>query len=1414
MRARRLRHAVVVGTAVLAGAALALGQSRKPQESPPEAQAATAQPGATGSGAAAPGGASASPSVADEDEGARSVPTPEQSGDGPRANEAASRQPQKRRKEWERAEPIPPPGAQQLEAYEQLRQEALVYEKAAKEYRNTVNSIVRHHYEERRRRVLASLSGKLDIEEAELERVRDDAIARLEAFVAHYSGNNADPSATPDAMFRLAALYEEKARAVFEGDLAPGLLPAIRLYLRIIKEFPAYEEIAAVHYYLGHAYTDSGRLEEGQQAWRSLVCMGSFRVTESDPSKSGILVQPLPQDHPDDYWFRWYQQNPIPLDQVSTARRRRGTHLRRGEEEELAFRDPYQGCEAIPQETEPGKDPRYVAELWWQLGNYHFDGLDAKAGPYSYNRAVGAYTHALQFKQPPLYGVSLYKLAWSYFKQQRYSTATEWFVKLLYYADEQEEKTGDTGADFRAEAYTYIAGSLTYVDFQGPPAEAPYIPRSDVLDVEPDPVVAEEKMAMALDRVQDPAIIPQDRKWTVEIYKALAQEFIEITQNRNAIAALELTLKRFPLDRDAPTMRNRVADLYDELAKYAPEGSAAKADYATRALRARTELAAYVGNTPWTQANDDDAEAIAQAELLVRNGLRRAAADHTNFGRQYYERALERSDAADQRSLIERAIAEYRLAEQAWRAYLEQDSTALDAYESRFWFADARYMVVVLSVAIEQSPRKEEIRAAREAIVSVRDSNEDDKYLQPSAFYLVNLSEQILKDQYRQFERSRGAKGIERRDQVRFVEAGAERQVVASEVPADVVGAVRARDEYNARIPLDQDPERNGLLYAYQAADYYFVYGQFEEARKRFDPLYREQCGKNEWGYRAWEKLISISNLEGNAARSRELADSASCAYNEETRRAEEQIRKPVRQGVAYLDARKLYDEAEKMPAGPARARKWREAAAAYKVALDAAPDRDEAPEAAMNGAFAYKQVGEYDKAIAMYELFIARYGDATTLERLRSGDPQAKEPVPAQPQKYEARAGFLKDAYDALAAAYVLFFNYPKAAETFDSVSTNGHFEAKARREAARQALSLYASLGDRGGMTRARKQLTGLGASAEEIAEADYIVATADLKQWDRFGANQGANAEARSRAQSAMKAFYDAHKKDNAAARYLVRAAYYVAITKEAANARDTAEWRKEVLATFQRWKSLSPTEKGQNKALGTPEASMAAELDYAMIDEALRRSFDYETGHHRYKGTAVEVIKKYREDALDAKRWLEELQRLITTYVSPEWSTVAVARQGSLYDSLRTGLYNTRPPELKMFDAKSEAILRRAEQSDNLDLQEQADALRTKIRTTWRDQRDRELESADRVMVDRYATAVVYARRYSVSKAPVTHAIRRLAFFSDLVGEARMKDYCARVAGLGYQEGMFARMRPGLAMTNAPDGMPVPLPVAAP
>ena len=65
-----------------------------------------------------------------------------------------------------------------------------------------------------------------------------------------------------------------------------------------------------------------------------------------------------------------------------------------GEIDELAERHVrHKAPHPLPQKIEPGEDPRYLAEIWWQLGNFHFDQIDPKGGPYNLNRAVVAVTN-------------------------------------------------------------------------------------------------------------------------------------------------------------------------------------------------------------------------------------------------------------------------------------------------------------------------------------------------------------------------------------------------------------------------------------------------------------------------------------------------------------------------------------------------------------------------------------------------------------------------------------------------------------------------------------------------------------------------------------------------------------------------------------------------------------------------------------------------------------------------------------------------------------------------------------------------------------------------------------------------------------------------------------------------------------
>ncbi|WP_437731126.1 tetratricopeptide repeat protein [Sorangium sp. So ce1335] len=1327
------------------------------------------------------------------------------------------------------APPPPPPTPAQLAALAALEKEAAAYEKAARDYRSAITRIVQHHYEDRRRRILSALDREIETERKGLRDAREEAIRRLEVFVQRYSGPNAHPENTPDAMFRLAALYEERARTDTDvsEDLSVALLPAIALYKRVISEFPQYRELAGIYYYLGHALNDSARFPEAQQVWRSLVCHNKYPYPVApdpkDPTRD--TVGRLPQDHDDDYWTGWEARHPTPIGSTPGGRafqpaRRAGRGQAPVVEDETTYINPYPDeCQPIPQKTALGAEPRYIAEVWWQIGDYHFNEIDRAGGPFNYNRAESAYRQSIKYKKPPVHGVAMYKLAWTYFKQQRYETSVRQFIELLRYTDEQEKLTGDPGADFRAEAYTYIAGSLTYLDFVGPGPDEPYIPRNDVLDIETDPRIAEQKMRVAIERVQDPKLIPQDQKWTVEIYKALAMEFKELNQYRNTVEVSEIILQKWPMHRDAPVIQNQIADIYDTLTSQSREGTAERAQNSAKALEARTKLAQYVGMTPWVEANKDDPEAIQTAERLVRGGLRRAAADHTNAGSALVQQALTVNEKETRDPIFERALSEYRLAAQGWAGYLAQDENAPDAYESRYWLADAHHMIVVISVAMDRSPTRQEIELSRSTAVSVRDSNEDDKYLQPAAYMVVDTAHQALLDRHKVFQRTNGAEGIEPREKLKIVGEGDEQRVVSEPLPPEVQAAVAARDEYIQRVPPALDAPKNIDLYAFQAADYYFLYGQFAEARRRLEPIYNTQCGKTEFGYKAWERLTTMSNLENNVEQSRKLAEAAltrSCAVSEEQKLKEGDIARPTISRGYYIDAARAFEKAEKMPDGPARVAAWREAAALYRVALEKAPARDEAPEAAMNGAYCYKQVGDYDQAIEMYSLFIKEYGNEENLAKLEKGDPEANPPKNPDPKRYAERVKYLKQAYDALSAAYVLFFNYRSAAETYDTIARNTRFEQAARRDAARNSVLLYANIGERDKMTAARATFMGLNPPPEQKADIDFLVASADLKAWDEQGPDEGPNRAARTKAMQSMEAYYAANKNNPAASAYVVQAAYHASKARAAAADPRAREWCRNTMTAFTSFRNSAAADKA--KALGSVQADMAAECAYKAIDDRIKAEFDYDTGHHRYEGVIDQVKRAFEADIKKANdRYWKELQEVITAYESRPWSAAARARQGSLYDSCRTGLYNARPPGLRLYTDKEEKLLKLAETSDREDLQETADALRQNRREQWRAARERLLNDADMAMVKFYVESVVWAKAWKVRSPAVDHAIQRLAFFTDILGDAKLREWSQGIIDpetkrpFEYKDGIFLRTRPGMTPPLAPDGLPLPLPV---
>lgn len=1299
-----------------------------------------------------------------------------------------------------------PPTPAQVAALGELEKEANAYETAARDYRGAITRIVEHHYQDRRRRVLASLDAEIAVEKKGLRDAREEAIRRLEAFVASHSGKNAHPESTPDAMFRLAALYEERGRDDTESNeaLAAALRPAIALYRRVIDEFPGYREMAGIHYYLGHAYNDAGRAGEAQQVWRSLVCHNHY------PRAAG--PQALPQDHDAAYWAAW-----------EARRRAPATPAKKGAAagDEATFQSPFpDDCQPIPQRALAGAEPRYLAEVWWLIGDHYFNEADPAAGPYAYNRAEAAYRQSVRFKKPPVHGVARYKLAWTHFKQQRYEASVRGFVDLLRYADQEEKATGDAGGDFRAEACTYIAGSLTYGDFTGPAVAEPFAPRSDVLDVETDPRAAERKMHVAIDRLQDARLIPQGEKWTVEIYRALAQEFRDLGQFHNAIEVGELILARWPLHRDAPVVQSDVADHFEKLAARERDGTTLRAETAAKALAARSRLSAYVGTTPWVEANKNDPDALRTADRLARGGLRRAAADHTNAGSALMQEAGGLRDEAARARVLERALGEYRLAAQGWTDFASLDEDPRDAYERRFWLADAHHSVVVIEVALGRVPATAEVEAAKRAATAVRDSNDDDRYLPQAAHMIVDVAQQVLDAQHDLYRRTRGAAGIEPRKSVKTAGSGAGEKVVRDELPREVSEAIAARDEYVRRVPAARDVTRIAPRLAYQAGEMEFLYGRFDEAKKRLSPLYKEQCKQSEYGLKAWQRLVAMAGLERDTRETRALSEAAlakSCATGRDEAMLEERIARGM-MGVSYYeDARAAFASAQKMGDGPARAARWREAATLYRAALEKAPAVDDAPEAAINGAHAYKQVGDHAQAIELYDLLLREYGSDAALARLEKGDAGADPPLSPDAAKYAARVAHVQHAYAALSEAHARLFDFRRAASSYEALAANARFEPAARRKAARDAAVLHASLGDRERLAASRATLLALSPSAEQRAEIDFVAATAELKAWDEHGPDEGSNRVERLRATAAMDAFHAANKGNAAAAAFVVRAAYESARLRRAGRDPAASAWCKNTVAAFERLRDASPVASGRSRALGSAEADLGAECAYRLADEKIKAELEPKAGHHQYRGVIDQVMRAYEADLKRAEKAFDELQAIIGGFESRTWSAAARARQGSLYDACRTGLFHARAPELKLYTAREEQLLAMAANGTPA-LQELADSIRQKRTEDWRAARGKLLAEADRPMVKRYVEAVIWGRAWKVKGPAIDRAVERLAALAPLLGDATIREYSSGVVDpatkqpLVYKDGMFVAGRPGRVVAPGSEAIPAPLPAA--
>ena len=389
---------------------------------------------------------------------------------------------------------------------------------------------------------------------------------------------------------------------------------------------------------------------------------------------------------------------------------------------------------------------------------------------------------------------------------------------------------------------------------------------------------------------------------------------------------------------------------------------------------------------------------------------------------------------------LREASERYAAAEAAWAAVVDHGAATPDPAEAARRLAEAAVRRLGIELEAGAEVTDESVENARKLARRARDISSDERRVEPARL-LVELADGLLAREHRAFVTSHGERGVAPRSEVRLEGELDGRHAVSDELPVAVAAAIAARDEYLASVAATFDAGEGRYRMAYEAGRFELLYGHFAEARQRLELPYAMQCRLSPVAHEAWMLLVSMANLQGDATLARSLAsDAAVCPFDVETRIAADRIRKPVG-GVFFLEGRYQLELSEALPDGPQRRARRREAAAILHQSVGESPDRDEAPEAALQAADAYAELDENARAIEMYRVFVDRYG---ALARVRVAD--------------------VEKAYAALAMLHARLGDYRGQARVLVEESERKRLPAKARAAAARKARELRTDRDGRG--------------------------------------------------------------------------------------------------------------------------------------------------------------------------------------------------------------------------------------------------------------------------------------------------------------------------------------------------------------
>jgi tetratricopeptide (TPR) repeat protein len=788
-----------------------------------------------------------------------------------------------------------PPSEEEKKVLEEERSKDLdIYMRRAQDFIDVVDGTVRRLYEMKRDTINATYDKIVESEWRREEDAADRAVQYFQAFLQKYPDS---PPYTPDSMYRLGELYYDKAYFEYQRQLEAygkavdsGKAEDLDIPGKIFtKTIRLYGDL--VNKYPNYKNVDGAYYILG------------YCLKESGDEEAARLA-----------WLAGVCKNKYSFslsDLISGSNRgnssnasvRPAVSLDTGVSSSIEdhFVDPFEGCAPVIAES------RFLFESWWLIGEYHFDYDSSRFGV---ETAIAAYKKLQENPNHKFFDKGLYKLAWSYFKADMYKEAIAAFAQTVDFSD----KNPTDGGNMRPEAIQYLAVCFYTDDWN--------------LDSMPD-------NETPIQRVQDPTLVPQDRPWTKEVYERLGDIFSDNEKGGDAVRLWKMIVEKWPLDIRAPFVQQKIAREYSKMQE--PELE----------IVARNALEKYGPGSDWWKANTSRPAEQNEVASMTRDALLEAAYHFHRAAQNLRQRGLSTQDA----TLLEQAIAEYNLAADAYRKFIEQNADAPEIYEANFNLAETLFWSGQYEKAEAEYRR-------------VRDSNLDDRFRSEASYMVVVSLEELIK-------REEKAGRIVIRESVPEL-SGEPRNPFQFDIPPLVLRLMMERDTFVKLAPNHE----NAAKYRYQTAQNYYRYGSWNEAKIRYESIYNDYCKKDPIAYVSWQTMMNMATDVNNVDEQERLAlmqKDKQCSAEgiaSITGEAEAIDIDVVLGDVAMRRALEILKTCMEKK----NAEICSEAGDALTAAVSNAPKHPDADKALHNAALAYEIGGRFDSAMKLYGRIIQEY--------------------------------------------------------------------------------------------------------------------------------------------------------------------------------------------------------------------------------------------------------------------------------------------------------------------------------------------------------------------------------------------------------------------------------------------------------